>query len=338
MSFETVEGLITINATLVLQIFHFVVLMLILNRILFKPILKMIDERQIFIKNKREELKKIKEEVERLKVQFVKMESEAKRKAAYERAELREEGIKKAEELLEKSREEVSIMKKEAEKKVKEEMEKTKPILAKNAKVIADEIIKKIVEGESVICILIFALFFLLPVDSFGAESPSKARIIYNNIMLFVNFGIIVFLFIRYGKKPLLVFLNNEREKIKKNILKLEEEYNATKAVMDDQQKKLENIEIYVENIRKSILEMANREKQKIIEDAQYTAKKMIEDANLYYEQELSKAKKKLAEELLDMAISLVKERLKEGISDEINDKIIIRFVRDIENKQEIRK
>ena len=89
MEFETVEGLITINATLPLQILHFIILMLILNRILFKPILKMMDERRIFIERKKKELEKIKEEADKLRLQFIKVEDEAKRKAAHERAELR---------------------------------------------------------------------------------------------------------------------------------------------------------------------------------------------------------------------------------------------------------
>ncbi|GEM_PF-158582 len=324
MEFETVRGLITINATLPLQILHFLILMFILDRILFKPVMKIMAERRKFIEDKRKELEKIKEEAERLKDKFLKIETEAKLKAAQERAGIREEGLREAEKILEKSRKEVSVIKEEAEKRIREQIEKVRPSLEKQAQKIAEEIIKKITVASLIL--LIFPSICLS-----AKTAPSKARIIYNNIMLFVNFGIIVFLFIRYGKRPLLEFLKNERDKIQGNISKLEEEYNRVKKEIEEQREKISNAEVYAEQIRESILEMAKREKEKIIEDAKKEAQKMIEDANLYYKTELEKAKRMLSDEMMNMAIAVVEERLRKELSKEMNEKIIDRFIKDIQ-------
>ena len=49
-------------------------------------------------------------------------------------------------------------------------------------------------------------LFFLRP-DCLAGEGPTPGRRIYNNIMLVVNFGILAFFILRYGKRPLMDYL-----------------------------------------------------------------------------------------------------------------------------------
>ena len=333
MYFETVQGLITINATLPLQILHFIILMFILNRILFRPTMKIIDDRRLFINQKNQELERIKKEIEELKSKFLRIEEEAKRKASYERAQIREEGIKEAEKILQESRNQVSLIKQEAEKKIEEELKKVRPLLAEQAKAVAEEIMQKIV-GVKVVSIILFfvACVFFFTANGFSAtEAPSKARIIWNNIMLFVNFGIIVFLFIRYGKKPLLDFIFKERDKIKERLDELEREYENARFILDEQSKKLSNIEVYVQDIRRSILELAKREKEKIIEEAKKNADKMLEEAKSYHEIEAKRAKQRLQEELIIMAISFVKDRLRKKMTNEMNEKVIKAFIKDME-------
>ncbi len=333
MYFETVQGLITINATLPLQILHFIILMFILNRILFRPTMKVIDDRRLFINQKNQELERIKKEIEELKSKFLRMEEEAKRKASYERAQIREEGIKEAEKILQESRNQVSLIKQEAEKKIEEELKKVRPLLAKQAKTVAEEIMQKIV-GVKVVSIILFlvaGVFFFTSNGFSATAAPSKARIIWNNIMLFVNFGIIVFLFIRYGKKPLLDFIFKERDKIKERLDELEREYENARFILDEQSKKLSNIEVYVQDIRKSILELAKREKEKIIEEAKKNADKMLEEAKSYHEIEAKRAKQRLQEELIIMAISFVKDRLRKKMTNEMNEKVIKAFIKDME-------
>ena len=334
MYFETVPGLITINATLLLQILHFIILMFILDRILFRPVLKIMDERRLFINRKRQELEDLKKEIEEMKAKFLKMEEEAKRKASYERAQIREEGIKEAEKILQQSRDKVSLIKQDAEKKIEEELKKVKPLLSEQAKVVAEEIMQKIV-GSKVVGIVLFLMAFLFISNSGGfcaTEAPSRARIIWNNIMLFVNFGILVFLFIKYAKKPLVEFIFKERDKIKEDLDELEKEYEKARFILNEQNKKLNNIEAYVQDIRRSILELAKRERDKIIEEAKKNAEKMLEDAKSYYEIEAKRAKQRLQEELIIMAINVVKDKLRKKMTKEMNEKVIAEFIKDMQS------
>ena len=332
MCFETVPGLITINATLPLQILHFIIFMFIMDRIMFRPMLRIMDERNLFIEQKIKELEKIKKEAKELELKFKEMEREARIKASRERTILREEGLKEAEKILEESRKKVVEVKREIEKKIEDEIEKARPLLFEQAKIVAQEIINKIVGSGIAIGIICFFVIFFLSNSGFAAiEQPSKARLIWQEIMLFVNFGIIVFLFLRYGKKSLLDYIFKERNKIKERIEGLEKEYNEAKLILDQQTQKLANIESYIQDIRKSILELAEREKQKIIENAKREAENMLEEAKLYHEFEAEKAKKRLREELAIMAINFVKESLRKRLTKEMDESVIKEFIRNIE-------
>ncbi len=150
MEFETIEGLITINATLLLQVLHFLVLLFILNRLLFRPILKVVKERDSYIEERRAGIEKVRLEVEELKAKFVQLENDARQSAAKESTKYREAGLSEAEKLLAKSREKVASIKSEADEAVKEEIDEATAELGDMASSLADEIMEKIV-GRRVI-------------------------------------------------------------------------------------------------------------------------------------------------------------------------------------------
>ena len=150
MEFETIEGLITINATLLLQVLHFLVLLFILNRLLFRPILKVVKERDSYIEERQAGIEKVRLEVEELKARFVHMENDARQSAAKESTKYREAGLSEAERLLAKSREKVASIISEADEAVKEEIDEAKAELGDMASSLADEIMEKIV-GRRVI-------------------------------------------------------------------------------------------------------------------------------------------------------------------------------------------
>ena len=79
---------------------------------------------------------------------------------------------------------------------------------------------------------------------------------------------------------------------------------------------------------------MAKREKDKIIEDAKTAAEKMIENAKRYYDYRMAFAKKTLSDEMVDIAISMVEERLSKEISEEDNEKLINKFFTDLQTSK----
>lgn len=166
----------------------------------------------------------------------------------------------------------------------------------------------------------------------YASEGISTGRKIWDNVMLFVNFGILLFFFLKYVKKPLLDFLRGARDKIQEELDTVGTALSHIKSDKDSQREKLKHMDQRVQELRKSVLELGQKEKEEIIEQAKSAAEKMIRDAEIYSNYRLAMAKKALSDEMVDIAISMVEERLKAGISDEDNQRIIDEFVMDLES------
>jgi F-type H+-transporting ATPase subunit b len=165
---------------------------------------------------------------------------------------------------------------------------------------------------------------------AFGAGELSPGRRLWDNLMLWVNFGILVFLFFRYAKKPLMDYLRGVRQDIEKQMNAIAGDYNSVKIVMDEEAKKLNEIDQKLEEIRQNMLDMGKREKEKIIEQGKIAAEKMIQDAKRYSRYKMAMAKKVLSYEMIDLAISMAQENIAKRISEEDNEEIINHFLTDL--------
>jgi F-type H+-transporting ATPase subunit b len=176
---------------------------------------------------------------------------------------------------------------------------------------------------------LIFVLFFVF--DAFASEEASGGRTLYHTVMLFVNFGIFVFLFIKYAKKPFMNFLRSERESVESQINELTDKKQGVQSQRDAEAEQLEDIDRIIEELRSSILEMGEREKEKIIQQGKSLAEKMIRDAEAYSENRIVAARQELSEEMIDMALSMAKEKLLKNITDRDNDHLVGQFITSLE-------
>ncbi len=137
--------MISINATLFVQVIQFLILVFILNRIMFRPILKVIRDRSRYIEKRRNDIGNLEEETVRLRDEYVSRETETRKKTAQTRSEIRNEGISKAEEFESDSRKRVAEIKTEADKEAEAEIEQTRPLLQGEAAGLADEIIERMI-------------------------------------------------------------------------------------------------------------------------------------------------------------------------------------------------
>jgi F-type H+-transporting ATPase subunit b len=176
---------------------------------------------------------------------------------------------------------------------------------------------------------LIFVL--LLAFDAFALEEASFGRKVWDNIMLFVNFGILVFLFVKYAKKPLMNFLRSERESVEKQIDELTNKKQGVQSQRDVEAEQIKDIDRIIEEIRSSILEMGQREKEKIIQHGELLAEKIIRDAEAYSESRILSARRELSEEMGHMALSIARENLLKNITEKDNDHLVDQFITDLQ-------
>lgn len=189
-------------------------------------------------------------------------------------------------------------------------------------------IIKKGLWFSALTLVVALGFVFFLGSDAFAAQKTSSAgRKLFDTIMLFVNFGILVFLFIKYARKPLINFLQDESSKIAEDLDSVEEQLKKAKSALNTEEEKLSSTEDRIQKIREDIIELGRREKEKIIENAQQTADQMIKDTKRKSDYKLEMAKKTLGIEIMDIAVSIAREKIQKGISQEDDDALINQFL-----------
>ena len=169
----------------------------------------------------------------------------------------------------------------------------------------------------------------------YAAEEGSR-KALWSDIMLFVNFGILVFFYIRFAQKPLVNFLKGQGSKIGEQLQNIEAEVKDARSRMEAESARLKDIDENLAGITESIIAAGAREKESIIGRAQAVADKMVSDAKKEAEFKMMAAKKRFSEEMLDAAIKITAESIKQNITREDDEKLVMAFSSYLGSEQNI--
>jgi len=174
----------------------------------------------------------------------------------------------------------------------------------------------------------------LLTVSLAEAAEISSGRKLWDNVMLWVNFGILVFLFIKFAKKPLMDFLRGQKDKIEVNLQELEGKLSEKRAAVEAEAAKLADIDSRIEEIRQRLVEIGQREKEEVIQQAKEQAKRMLDKAEFESKAIVAAGKKQLNAELAEMAVELVQERIIKAFSSEDQERLVEDFVQGLKGQR----
>ena len=169
----------------------------------------------------------------------------------------------------------------------------------------------------------------------YSAQTGEREKL-WSDIMLFVNFGVMVFFYIRFAQKPLVNFLKGQGTRIGEQLQSIEADVKESRSRMEAEAEKLKNIDDNLASITKSIIAAGAREKESVIERAQILADKMISDAKKEAEYKMLAAKKRFSEEMLDAAIKITAERIKQNITREDDEKLIDAFSTGLDSRHNL--
>lgn len=187
-----------------------------------------------------------------------------------------------------------------------------------------------IINKRGLLSLFILAGVLLFASEVLASEGISSGRKLWDNIMLFFNFGILVFLFIKYARKPLMAFLHGEKSKVEEKVGSVETKLEQTTASMNQELSKLNDIEPQLENIRDNIIRTGQREKELIVEEAKQNAERIISQAKDRADYKLASIRKALKDEMVDIAVTLVENRLHKALTLEDNTKVVNQFISDL--------
>ena len=163
--------------------------------------------------------------------------------------------------------------------------------------------------------------------EAFAAEKASSWRPIYDLILRWINFGIIVFLVVKYAKTPLMNFLRGQKEKLAREIKRLDNKKQGISANIEETLKTIDESEVRFAELKERIVRQGEKKKEVIIQTAQKQSKMMLEDGKRRIDTHFIQAKNKFRAELIDRAIDLAMERLPKEITAEDNEKLTIEYL-----------
>jgi F-type H+-transporting ATPase subunit b len=170
----------------------------------------------------------------------------------------------------------------------------------------------------------------ILLLSTSAAAADPGWRPIWDQVMLWVNFFIFVFLAVKFGKKPLLNFLQGQKDEVADQINRLQKQKNALEAQINKTHTMIEDSSIRFEQIKTRIMEDGERSKQKIIEDAKAQGKNMIEVEKLKAATQISQAKGQFLAEMVDEASALAQKKLPSEINDSDHNNLLDLFLSNI--------
>ena len=137
--------MISINATLIIQVINFLILVFILNRLLFRPILKLTSDRTQFFQSTKDEISQLEQETQELKDKYQSIQNDARREAARERDRMKSMSATEIEGFLSESRNAASKIKTEAEKNAEKELNQAKSSIPDEAGRLSDVIVQMVI-------------------------------------------------------------------------------------------------------------------------------------------------------------------------------------------------
>ena len=136
--------MINFNATFLVQLLLFLITLGVLNRILYKPILKVMEDRDQHIKSSKNQITNIAAEAKELAEKCVNMEKDARKQAGEEGAQLRAAAADTAEKIFNDTRAEITGIRDSVSKEIDDQFQRAQDSLKSEATLLADSIAEKV--------------------------------------------------------------------------------------------------------------------------------------------------------------------------------------------------
>jgi len=152
-------------------------------------------------------------------------------------------------------------------------------------------------------------------------------RPVYDLVMRWINFLILAFLLVKFGRKPLMNFLKGQRFDLAREIDELKEQKTTAEARLKEIQGELEQSNARFVELTERIIRDGERRKEELIEEARLESQIMLESAQQKIASRFIRARQRLRSEIVDSAIDKALERLPALVNDADNERLIQDYI-----------
>lgn len=132
---------------------------------------------------------------------------------------------------------------------------------------------------------------------------------------MLINTGILFFLLVRFGKRPIAEALKKRKAAIMTGMDEAAKMREEAAARLKDYESKLEQIDQEVERVRREMRAAGEAERARILADAKDKQARMERDARMLVDQELKAAREQLTAEIVHSAMRSAEDRLRRQVT-----------------------
>lgn len=144
MEIISTVALININETLIFQVISFLIFLFIINRIMFRPLRKVMNERETYIENVQKDIVAAEIQFEDLTNQIQAQENAVRDEAFKQKDQLETAGSQQAAEIMASTRKEINALRAEAQKEVDARISAARKHVQKESEDLARHIIERV--------------------------------------------------------------------------------------------------------------------------------------------------------------------------------------------------
>ncbi|MDX9785763.1 MAG: ATP synthase F0 subunit B [Desulfobacterales bacterium] len=185
--------------------------------------------------------------------------------------------------------------------------------------------------SKCVVALLVLGLL-LWGQTALASEGAASWRGTYDTAMKWLNFFILAFLIVKFGRTPLKNFLEGQKENVAVEIKSLENEKAAVQSKVEEARTLLAQSDIRAAEIKEKIIRQAEAEKERMIQEAMAQSRLMLESAKRRVESKIHFARASFMAELVDMAVAAAMEKLPTEITPEDDRKYQDLFMAQVES------
>jgi F-type H+-transporting ATPase subunit b len=315
-------GLISVDGSMLVQMGIFFTLLFLLNRLLFRPVLESITQREARTVGARQEAADLRADAEAKMASYEAEIAKARAEAIESKKVLRETGTKRQAELLDTVRSETRDEVERARAEVESASTEARAGIETAATELSGKIVARLLGTGAALLLVLAPAAALAGGGGGGSGFPWK-----DIAFAAINLAILLFLFVRMGKQPVSDFLHSRRDEILKELDSAKALREEAAAMLGEYKGRLDAVETERQEILDKFRSDGRSERDRIVAEAEAAAERMRVDAKRQIDQEIRRAKLELEGEVVARAVALATDALRGQVTPGQQSKLVDDFV-----------
>jgi F-type H+-transporting ATPase subunit b len=185
----------------------------------------------------------------------------------------------------------------------------------------------KMIKASLVLAFALCLSVLFFTSETLAADNSANWRPTYDLVMRWLNFVILAFLLVKFGKNPLMNMLRQRKEELQREIKRAEEQRKNAEAKANEARQQLDEGVARLEEIKQKIIKQGETRKKEIIQEAQAESRILLMEAKRRIDNQILSTKKMFKAKMIDEAMKTVFEKLPQHITQADNQKFLDQYL-----------